>query len=310
MTLQIKKAVKSESKLRLALVGPSGSGKTFTALSVATNLGKKVLVVDTEAGSAAKYADIFEFDVIELETFDPRSFVEAIRLAEKNQYEVVILDSLSHAWMGKGGVLDLHGDAEKRVKNSFAAWKDVTPLYLDLVEAIVQSKIHVIGTMRAKTDYSVDRDEKGKTQVKTLGLAPVMRDGMEYEFDVVAQLDLDNNFIVQKSRCPQLSGRVFPRAGADVAGILAAWLEGTPRTVVKMPQPAVKPVNEDTDSKELENENLIRRIRSEIEMRNKPEAAFNTWFKDAYDTDMDWTKAGVGILRELLGRVQSWKKAA
>ena len=236
MTLQIKKATKSESKLRMALVGASGSGKTYTALAIAEHLGQKILFVDTEHGSASKYADIFSFDVIELDDFAPENFVSAIKLAESNNYDVVILDSLSHEWNGKGGILELHEAEEKRTRNKFTAWASVTPRHNALIEAIVQSKINVIGTMRAKTDYSMTKDERGKTTVENVGLAPIQRDGMEYEFDVVAHLDAGNNFIVKKSRCPILSEKVFNKAGFQVAEILKIWLMGVPKTTIKMPE--------------------------------------------------------------------------
>lgn len=258
MNLEIKKATKSEAKLRLSLIGVSGGGKTFTSLSIAEHLGKKILVVDTEHGSASKYADLFTFDVIELEEFAPENFIQAIRLAEKHGYDVIVLDSLSHAWMGKGGLLDIHGDEEKKTRNSFTAWKTVTPKHQALIDAIVQSKIHVIATMRAKTDYAMDT-ENGKTKVKSVGLAPVQRDGMEYEFDVVATLDIENNFIVQKSRCPMLSGKVFNKAGLQVAEILNVWLQGVKQTTVKLPEP-IKPqmsssVQDDIIAAEIENHN-------------------------------------------------------
>lgn len=226
MNLQIKQASKKESKLRLALMGPAGSGKTFTSLSIASELGK-VLVVDTERGSASKYAGTFpEFDVIELDTFAPEMFIEAIKLGEQHGYQTIVLDSLSHAWMGKGGVLELHDNAAKRSANSFAAWRDVTPKHNELIDAILQSKCHVIATMRSKTEYVQEKDEKGRTSIKRVGMAPVQRDGMEYEFDVIADLDLDNNFIVGKTRCSALAGKVFKRAGANVAEILKLWLSG------------------------------------------------------------------------------------
>ena len=235
MSLQIKKATKSESKLRMALIGASGSGKTFTALSIAENLGSKILFVDTEHGSASKYADIFSFDVVELSDFAPENFIQAIKLGEANGYDVVIIDSLSHEWNGKGGILELHSAEEKITRNKFTAWAKITPRHNALIETIVQSKTNVITTMRAKTDYSMNKDERGKTTVENVGLAPIQREGMEYEFDVVAHLDHENNFIVQKSRCPTLNEKIFNKAGIQVAEILKAWLMGVPQTTVKLP---------------------------------------------------------------------------
>lgn len=254
MNLPIKKATKSESKLRMSLIGASGSGKTFTALSIAENLGSRILFVDTEHGSASKYADLFDFDVIELSDFAPEKFIEIIEFVRKQpdaeRYDVIVLDSLSHAWMGKGGILEQHGNAEARTKNSFTAWKDVTPKHNALIEAIVQSPSHLIATMRAKTEYAMKKDDKtNRTSVQTVGLAPIQRDGMEYEFDVVAHLDEDNNFIVKKTRCPQLSEKVFNKAGLQVAEILKVWLAGVPVTTVKMPNlEIVKPTAAATET--------------------------------------------------------------
>ncbi len=236
-----KQAVKHESKLRLAIAGPSGSGKTYTALAIASALGGPVAVVDTEHGSASKYADLFGFDVLEMEApFHPDRFIQAIREAAAAGYKTIILDSLSHAWNGQGGLLELVEDAQKRMKtaNSFAAWKDVTPIQNRFVEGIVAAPIHVIATMRSKQEYIQDRDERtGKTTVRKVGMAPVQRDGFEYEFDVFLDMDVSNNAIVSKTRCPALTGKVFNRPGADIAGILIDWLHGAPAQA-KAPAPA------------------------------------------------------------------------
>ena len=225
-----RKATKHESRLRLALSGPSGSGKTYTALRIATALSDKVAVIDTERGSASKYADEFEFDVLEPESFHPQVYIDAIRNAEQDGYEVLIVDSLSHAWVGKDGELELVDRVQQRSRssNSFAAWREVTPLHNALVDAMLTSRCHIIATMRAKTAYSMDQDERGKTQVRKLGMEPIMRDGIEYEFDVHAMMDMSNTMLVMKSRCKALTGAVIQHPGADVAEILRDWLSGEP----------------------------------------------------------------------------------
>ena len=230
------KAVKHESKLRLAITGPSGSGKTYTSLAIAVALagGKPVAVVDTEHGSASKYADLFTFDVVNMEApFHPDRFVEMIREAAKAGYAVIVLDSLTHAWQGTGGMLDLVDEIAKRKTsgNGFAAWKDATPIQNRLVESIVGAPVHVIATMRSKQDYVQDKDDRGKTQIRKVGMAAQQREGFEYEFDVVMDMDIDNNGIVSKTRCPALTGRVFGKPGRDVANILAEWLRGEPATL-------------------------------------------------------------------------------
>ncbi len=231
--MAFKKAVKSEAKLRLAVTGPSGSGKTYTALAIATHLadGAGVAMVDTEHGSASKYADIFTFDVLEMTPpFHPDNFVRAIAEAAQAGYAVIILDSLTHAWSGTGGMLDIVDEIAKRKSggNTFAAWKDATPIQNRLVDGIVGAPIHVIATMRSKQDFAQEKDDRGKTVVRKVGMAPQQRDGFEYEFDVVLDMNQDNEAIVSKTRCPALTSRVFTKPGADVAGILADWLHGVP----------------------------------------------------------------------------------
>lgn len=227
------RAVKFESRLRLAIAGPSGSGKTYTSLAIATALGGRIALVDTEHGSASKYADLFDFDVLNLDApFHPDRFVDAIRAAQAAGYQVLILDSLSHAWSGPGGVLEMKEQfAKLRQYNDYTAWGPAGDLQNRLVQAIVRSDLHVIATMRSKTSYAMDEvieDGKKRTKVTKQGMAPIQRDGFEYEFDVFIDMDIDNNAIVTKTRCPELNGRVFKKPGADVAEILSAWLKGQP----------------------------------------------------------------------------------
>jgi energy-coupling factor transporter ATP-binding protein EcfA2 len=233
-TTGFQKATKHSAKLRLALAGPAGSGKTYTALSVACALAEKyggrVAVVDTEHGSASKYADLFDFDALELESFHPQRYIEAIDAATEAGYGVLVIDSLSHAWMGKDGALELVDRAAKRSQtgNSFGAWRDVTPLHNALVEAMIGSDLHLIVTLRSKQDYVQEKDEKGRTSIRKVGMAPVQRDGLEYEFDVYGDLDQDNNLMVGKTRCPSLAGQVIVKPGKQLATTLDKWLQGAP----------------------------------------------------------------------------------
>lgn len=224
------KATKQASRLRLGLCGTSGSGKTYTALSIATHLATtgRIAVVDTEHGSAAKYSDEFDFDVLNLDTFEPEKFVGAIRAAQKGGYDVIILDSLSHAWMGTGGTLDQVEEAKRRSgnNNGFAAWRDASKAHTELIEAIIHARIHVIATMRSKTEYVLD-ESGGKKVPRKVGMAPVQRDGMEYEFDVVGDMQ-DGTLVVTKSRCPALSGKSFFHPGEALADVLNAWLGDGP----------------------------------------------------------------------------------
>lgn len=228
MKKTFQKATRQKAKLRLALIGASGSGKTYTALAIATNLGKRVAVIDTERGSASKYAGTFEFDVLEPDTFEPQQYIDALHAAAEAGYDVVVIDSLSHAWMGKGGALEQVDNAAKRSqsRNTFNAWREVTPQHNAMVDAIISAPLHVIATMRAKTEYVLEKDDRGKTVPRKVGIQPVQRDGLEYEFDVVADLDVENNdLIVGKTRCNVLHGKVYRKAGKDVADTLLRWLD-------------------------------------------------------------------------------------
>lgn len=223
------KATRRRARARVAIDGPTGSGKTYSALVAATVLanGGKIAVIDTERGSASLYADEFSFDVIELNTFDPRNYVDAIQAAEEAGYSVIVIDSLTHAWEGEGGVLDLHDDATKRQKtqNSFTAWKDITPIHRALVDAMLQSPMHVIATMRSKMEYAQEKDEStGKLTVKKIGLAPIQRAGMEYEFTIVCDMDVDHTLVVTKSRCRPLTDKVVKLPDQKFFGILNDWL--------------------------------------------------------------------------------------
>lgn len=232
MAISFKKAVKHESFLRMAIAGPSGSGKTFTALKLAHTLAgnKPVAVIDTERGSASKYADMFpEFDVVDLENFNPNNYIEAIQQAERSGYGIVVIDSLSHAWNGPGGLLEMVENLAKRGnKSTFNAWGEATPLQNKLIDTITRSRLHIICTMRTKTEYVVEPNEKGKSAPRKVGTSPIQRADIEYEFDVYADMDADNTMIVHKSRCPQLSGAVISKPDSHVADLLLEWLRGVP----------------------------------------------------------------------------------
>ena len=226
MAMEFTKATKKQAKLRMALVGPAGSGKTYTALSLACKLGAKVAVIDTERGSASKYADVFDFDRVELDTFSPATYIEALTLAEKHGFDVVVIDSYSHAWSGEGGALDQADKAAKKSQsgNTYTAWRDVTPEHNRLVDKILSYKGHIIVTMRAKTEYVMEPGKNGKMSPRKIGMAPIMRQGTEYEFDVVGDMTLDHDMIVSKTRCSALAGEVYHKPGAELAGMLLEWL--------------------------------------------------------------------------------------
>ena len=226
MVMKFNKAKKSQAKLRLGLIGPSGSGKTYTALSLASGLGKKIAVVDTEHASAALYADEFgvPYDTLQLTSFEVENYVEAIELATREGYDVLIIDSLSHAWAGKGGILEFVDKAAKRTGNNFAGWRDATPKHNLLVESILAAPIHVICTLRSKVEHIVET-VKGRSQVRKVGMQPVQRDGLEYEFTIVGDLTQEHDLIVTKTRAAFLADAVINKPGRKLGEQLHEWLD-------------------------------------------------------------------------------------
>lgn len=232
------KATKEQAKLRLAIDGVAGSGKTYSSLILARELGGRCAVIDTEYGSASKYADLFSFDSAALQEFSLDTYLRAIGEAKKAGYEVLVIDSLSHAWSGKGGALEEVGRTGGN--NKFAnGWRAVTPKHNQLVEAMLSYPGHLIATMRRKTEYVVE-EVNGKKVPRKVGLAPVQREGMEYEFDVVCDLDIDGSLHIAKTRCSALAERATSLTRRDlpeVGGILKAWL-----TTGAAPAPKPSPV--------------------------------------------------------------------
>jgi hypothetical protein len=221
---------------RVALAGPPGSGKTWTALTVGATLAgtEPMLVIDTERRSASLYADDFTFETIDWSPpYDPRELASVIADVAA-RYGVVIVDSGSHFWMGDGGTLSIVDDAAARARgndNKFAAWKTGTPAQQSMVDAILAAPAHVIFTMRSKVEYVQRRNDQGKTVVERIGMAPVQRDGIEYEFTVVGDLDIDHRLVVGKTRCSALAGKSYrPGDAASLGAVLRDWLAGAAAT--------------------------------------------------------------------------------
>jgi hypothetical protein len=236
-----KKATRANAWARLGLVGPAGSGKTMTGLRIAHGLGSRIAVIDTERGSASLYAGErgLAFDVLELESYEAEKFIQAIGQAEAAGYDVLIIDSLSHAWAGKGGILEFVDKAAKRSGGgSFSGWRDATPLHNQLVDAILGAKLHIICTLRSKVEHVIEQ-VNGRTQVRKVGLQPVQRDGLEYEFTVVGDVTQDHELIITKTRAAWLKDQIIREAGEDLGRQLAAWLsDGIPAPVTTAPSSA------------------------------------------------------------------------
>ncbi len=255
--MAFKPAVKRDAKGRVALIGPAGSGKSMTALILARLLAGpdgKIAAVDTEHGSLSKYAhtdtcggagkcllpDHFEFDVEELSDYSPEIFVDRLTEAEEAGYAVFLCDSLSHFWMGKGGALEFVDNAAKRQKQNgngdgMSGWKDLRPHERKMVDRMIASPCHVICTMRTKNDY-VETEVNGRKKRVKIGLAPVQRDGLEYEFDLVGLMNDENDLQIDKTRCSHYAGQVLTRPGAKEFVPFQEWLKGA-KVVAPAPAP-------------------------------------------------------------------------
>lgn len=224
------KATKKQAKGRVLLEAVSGGGKTWTGLHTALAMaeGGRVAVIDSEHGSAALYGDLFDFDVMEIAApYTPQKYIDAIRLAENEGYAVALLDSLSHSWAGSGGVLQMVDDAKVRFHgNTAMAWSVGTPAWQALIDAMLQSRMHIIATLRSKSKMIEETDDRGKVKgYKKAGTEPVARDGIEFEFTISAELDREHNMVVGKSRCPLLPpGTVLRQPKGDLGESLLEWL--------------------------------------------------------------------------------------
>jgi len=235
VTIQFTPAKRSAAKARIALTGPSGSGKTYTALTLSCALDPKVAVIDTERGRASLYVGInaWTFDVLNPHTFSPNSLTEALGAASGAGYGVVVVDSLSHYWSGVDGMQE-QADKRARNGNSFSGWKEARPDERRMLDALASYPGHIIVTLRTKTSYVIEEQVKNGRTIsvpKKVGLKPDQREGIEYEFDLIGDLDTDNALTVSKTRLPMLSGAIIEKPDATLAATIGDWLadgEDTP----------------------------------------------------------------------------------
>ncbi|WP_280448410.1 ATP-binding protein [Nocardia brasiliensis] len=256
--MDFEEATKEAAKARIALTGPSGAGKTYTALMLAFGLGEKIAVIDTERGSASKYVgrNGWRFQTIKPTSFAPLSLVEHLAKATGRGFEVVVIDSLSHYWEGTDGMLE-QVDRRSGASKFTSGWKVVRPEERRMIDAILAYPGHVIITLRAKQEYVLETNERGKQEPKRVGLKPIQRDGIEYEFDLVGDLDLSNTLTVSKTRIDGVDmGTAIAKPGVELAVQVADWLaDGAP----------VPPVSEFRDrAMQLETVEELKALYAEV----------------------------------------------
>lgn len=226
--VHIRKARRSATKFRGLLTGPSGSGKTWGGLLIAKGLGGRCVVIDTEEGSSDLYDGLHEFDVVDLKPpFTPERYIEAIQACEAAGYEVIVIDSVTHCWSGKGGCLELVDEIAKAKfrGNTWSAFSEITPRWRAFIDAVLRSSCHVICTGRSKTE-TAQVDDGGRKKVTKLGMKLEARDGLEYEFTCVLDLVHDGHYAtVSKDRTGLFSGDPKPIT-EETGRRLAEWLAG------------------------------------------------------------------------------------
>lgn len=223
-------ATRKGVRLKIGISGPSGSGKTLGALALGTALAPtgRVALIDTENGSASLYADRFQFDTLSLRPpYESKRYIYALAAAVQAGYEVVILDSMSHQWAGEGGILSRKEQVDARGGNHFSNWAPFTREHEWFKAKLLNAPVHIIATMRAKQEYALEESSEGRksTKVRKLGLAPVQREGMEYEFSVSFELQMDHQASASKDRTGLFDGRLVDLTDATVARELLAWRE-------------------------------------------------------------------------------------
>jgi hypothetical protein len=198
--MELKQATRSQAKIKLGLQGCSGSGKTMGALLIAFGLcgdWTKIAVIDTENHSASLYTHLGKFFVVSLTApFSPEKYIEAIRLCENAGMEVIIIDSISHEWESTGGVLNIHSSM---AGNSFTNWAKITPRHNAFIQAILQSPLHIIGTIRSKQEYVLN-DRNGKQVPEKVGLKAITREGLDYELTIMLDIDIKHLAVASKDR--------------------------------------------------------------------------------------------------------------
>lgn len=232
-----KPAIRRQRLFRGAFFGPTSSGKTFTSLRLMRHIlgpDQKIALIDTERGRASIYAEI-GFDTLQLTNYAAQDYVAAIEEARAAGYPGLIIDSMSPAWSGEGGLLELVDVVAREMparagkKDSFSAWGEERVRYAQhsLWNAVLDYPGHVIITMRAKTVYEHTKDEQGKTKIHKLGLAPIQRSDVEYEFDFVCRFTIENEMYIEKATDPddKFQGRCITKPGDDFFAEIKEWLD-------------------------------------------------------------------------------------
>ncbi len=223
--MNLRKATRQKAKIRLGLSAVSGGGKTYSALLIAYGLcgdWSKVALIDTENGSGDLYADLGPYNVLPLAPdFTPEKYIQAIKACEAAGMDVIIIDSITHEWDGKGGCLEIVEKAGGRYQD----WAKVTPRHQAFIDAIIGSSCHVITTVRRKQDYEMTKTQDGKVKVEKAGMKEVTREGFEYELTVNLEMDTRHNATASKDRTGLFIDRPAFVPTDDTGMLIRQWCE-------------------------------------------------------------------------------------
>lgn len=223
--MQLRKATRKKAKIRLGLSAVSGGGKTFSSLQIAKGIcgdWSKVAIIDSENNSADLYAHLGDFNVLPITApFSPEKYIEAIHTCEKAGMEVIIVDSITHEWDGKGGCLEI----VEQLGGKYQDWAKVTPRHQAFIDAITQSPCHMITTVRRKQDYEMIKDGSGKVKVEKGGLKEITREGFEYELTINLELDIRHNASASKDRTGLFMGKPQFVPTEKTGELIAQWCE-------------------------------------------------------------------------------------
>jgi hypothetical protein len=223
----LRKATRKKAKIRLGLSAISGGGKTYSSLLIAKGMANgdlsKVAIIDTENGSGDLYANLGDYNVFTLEApYEPERYIKAIKECENAGMEVIIIDSITHEWDGKGGILDI---SNSMAGNSYTNWAKLTPRHQSFIDAILQSKCHIITTVRRKQDYEMTTNSNGKLVPQKIGLKEVTREGFEYELTVNLELDTKHNASCSKDRTGLFADKPEFIPSEETGKMLLDWCE-------------------------------------------------------------------------------------
>ena len=229
--IKFERAERKQSHILVGLIGASGSGKTFSALKMAdgmkqAELVKKVCMIDTEGGSGSLYDKLTEYDTARLDApFSPERYQDYIASAVSQGYDLIIIDSLSPAWEGVGGVLEIKDEAAAKMKNDFAAWGQATPKHNRLIQSIVGAQCHFLITFRTRIEHSVETGSDGKTKIRKLGTKPIQRDAVEYELTLSFDIDEEHKAVSKKDRTMLFDGKPSFTISEDTGIMISNWVQ-------------------------------------------------------------------------------------